>query len=272
LNQLTCPASFTMDSNGLASGNHFLEALLSGLYELIERDGVSCHSEAERYGWQKRRITLESIADQTIQQIIAMLRAKELVPIILDCTTDIGVPTFEAYLYDMRSNVVPISHGYGAHLNPAVAITRALTEAVQARTLIISGARDDLFKDIYRANRIRYTSLVKHVESKADSVPLSYTNVGHATFEEDAYLLIERLKQAGLEQVIVFDLSPETIDISVLRVIVPGLEGYYYYGYNPRWRAYRFIEQVCDASTVARIKSSTLAREASTHSPAGGII
>jgi ribosomal protein S12 methylthiotransferase accessory factor len=34
---------FVTDTNGLASGNHFLEALASALYELIERDAVSCH-------------------------------------------------------------------------------------------------------------------------------------------------------------------------------------------------------------------------------------
>jgi ribosomal protein S12 methylthiotransferase accessory factor len=272
LNQLDCPASFTMDSNGLASGNHFLEALLAGLYEVIERDGVSCHSEAERYGWKKKRIDMQQIEDDIIQELATTLRATDLVPIILDCTTDIGVPTFEAYLYDLRSNLVPISHGYGAHLTPATAIMRALTEAVQARTLIISGGRDDLFKDIYNANRIRYTSLVKHVETKETSLPLEHTNRAHPTFEEDAFLLMERLSQVGLKHVIVFDLSPESVDISVLRVVVPGLEGYFYYGYNPRSRAYRFIERVCDPAIVAQITRNPLAREASTHSPAGGII
>lgn len=267
LNRLDCPASFTMDSNGLASGNHFLEALLAGLYELIERDGVSCHSEAERYGWHKRRIDLEAIEDETLQSLCRLLHAKELVPVILDCTTDIGVPTFEAYLYDTRSNAVALVHGYGAHLNPIIAITRALTEAVQARTLIISGARDDMFKDIYHANRIRYASHVRHVQARQERVALDYPNLAHATLEGDVLLLLERLRQVGLEQVIVFDVSQAAIGVSVVRVVVPGLEGYYFYGYNPRDRAQRFIDRVSGGLR----QPVTTPREDSTHSPAGGI-
>ena len=272
LTQMTCPASFIMSSNGLASGNHFLEALLSGLYELIERDGITCHGVAERYGWKKQRVWLEHIEDETIQRLLTLLRSQDLAPIMLDCTTDLGVPTFEAYLYDLRSNLVPVSRGYGAHLNPATAITRALTEAVQGRTVVISGARDDLFKDLYDTNRFRYTHSVKNLQSNASSVSLRYTDSTCTTFEADVWLILERLKQAGLEQVIVFDLSPEAPDISVLRVIVPGLEGYPHYNYHPKARSYRFAERVCGPGQVAHTKLHPFLSEVSTHSPAGGVL
>src|SRR3712207_5346204 len=45
-NDFASLGSFDMGSNGLASGNHFLEAVTSALYELIERDAISCQLEA----------------------------------------------------------------------------------------------------------------------------------------------------------------------------------------------------------------------------------
>lgn len=271
LNDLRCPASFTIDSNGLASGNHFLEALLAGLYEVIERDGVSCHTEAERYGWKKQRISLSDIDDETVQGVYGTLVAKGLVPVVLDCTSDIGVPVFEAYLYDAESNAVPISHGYGAHLDPATAITRALTEAVQARTLIVSGSRDDLFRDLYNAHRIRHRSMVSLVERNHADIPMRWKDQSSSSFEADILTILAMLQKARLKRVVVFDLSPGDVDISVVRVVVPGLEGYHFYGYNPRRRAKEFIAALRRRPDQLPGLTREVYQE-STHLPAGGIL
>ena len=55
--------SFQTGSNGLASGNHFLEALESGLLEVIERDAIACHTghgseghgRSAAFGWRRLR-------------------------------------------------------------------------------------------------------------------------------------------------------------------------------------------------------------------------
>ena len=264
LNDAACPASFTMDSNGLASGNHFLEALLSALLEVIERDGVSIHSELERHGQLKRRVDLDAFGSDTVLDIARRLEEVGVQVAVLDCTTDIDIPVFEAFVYDERSNSIALAHGYGAHLNPATAATRAITEAVQARTLIVSGARDDLFKDIYTAHRFRHGSNVGLLETNHIWAPMDHVNQATSTFEGDVDVLLKALCSAGLNRVVVLDLSPDDIEISVLRVLVPGLEGYYYYGYNPRVRARRYV------SGLARQVVDP--RENSTHMPAGGIV
>ncbi|TVQ49665.1 MAG: hypothetical protein EA365_00285 [Gloeocapsa sp. DLM2.Bin57] len=271
LNQLKCPYSFTMSSNGLASGNHFLEAVISGLYEVIERDGVSCHTEANCYGKKKIQIDLSTVDDTEIQKLCQQLASKQLLPIVCDCTNDIGVPVFEAYVYDLESNTVSISHGYGAHLNPHIAILRALTEAIQSRTIIISGSRDDIFRDIYQANRFRYQSSVNTITNNNELVKMNYRNQTSHTFNEDIFLLIDQLKKAGLNSVIVVDLSPTEIDIAVVKVIVPGLEGYHYYGYRPRRRAKKFVVENCPPNLPIPNSYFQEQQEVS-HRPAGGIL
>jgi len=273
LSQAKCPGSFIMDSNGLASGNHFLEAVISGLYEVIERDSVSCHSEAQRYGHKKLTVNLDDVAEESIQELCHTIKSKDLVPMVFDCTTDVEVPTFEAYLLDMQSNLVPVAHGYGSHLNPNIGIMRALTEAVQARTLIVSGSRDDIFKDVYTANRIRHNSQLGKLENiQSDWLDFKYTNGCFPTFEQDINYLINQLQKVGLNRVIVLDLSPSDLDVSVVRVIVPGLEGYHYYGFRGKKRVKQFLSEYCKINPQSDFSANLIPKKQSTHLPAGGII
>ena len=53
--------------------------------------------------------------------------------LLYDVTCDTGVPTYAARIYDERTRHVGMVAGFGAHLDPGVAIVRAVTEAVQAR-------------------------------------------------------------------------------------------------------------------------------------------
>jgi ribosomal protein S12 methylthiotransferase accessory factor len=56
--------SFQLSSNGLASGCHLLEAMAAAIYEVVERDAVTCH----RLAWSAvdvppPRVRLETITD-----------------------------------------------------------------------------------------------------------------------------------------------------------------------------------------------------------------
>jgi hypothetical protein len=72
-----------------------------------------------------------------------------------------------------------------------------------------------------------------------------------------------------MNQVIVFDLSPPEWDISVVRVIVPGLEASFHTTYNPKQRAIVFAES--KLSTMVKPKGGGI-RAADTHRPAGGTV
>jgi ribosomal protein S12 methylthiotransferase accessory factor YcaO len=60
-----------------------------------------------------------------------------------------------------------------------------------------------------------------------------------ATFEQDVNRLLANIRTVGLEHVVVFDLTPEDFPVHVVRVIVPGMEGYMHHGYRPGPRASR---------------------------------
>ena len=274
--EVTNLGSFDMGSNGLASGNHFLEAVSSALFELIERDAISCHLEAYRKGYgmpgyRMPRVRLETIESLIIQELLAKFAAAQVVPILFDCTVDTEVPVYRAQIYDPSGNV-PSSHGYGTHLDPEVAMVRALTEAAQTRAILISGARDDIFHQYYtvlrlQRNRDAEASIIASNPPTVDA--RQRTSQATSTFEEDVEIILKKLKQAGLNQVVVFDLSPPNWEISVVRVIVPGLEASFHTTYNPKQRAIAFAERQLSTSVKPKVEG---VRVAETHRPAGGSV
>jgi ribosomal protein S12 methylthiotransferase accessory factor len=233
---------FAMGSNGLAGGNHMLEALCSALYEVIERDAVACNRVAMSTGYQSPRVRLETIESPLVLDLIERLDAAGIGTILIDCTVDTGVPCFMAIIHDLLVPQTGMHRGYGAHLDPAIAMVRALTEAVQSRVITIAGSRDDLFRRDRSVNRLAggdagiaaFAALTATVEARG--LPSQALD----SFGGDCNLLIEKLRRVGLEQVIVFDLSHEGVDVPVVRVVVPGLEGYMFDHYTPGRRARAF--------------------------------
>jgi ribosomal protein S12 methylthiotransferase accessory factor len=108
-----------------------------------------------------------------------------------------------------------------------VAFTRAVTEAVQARLTGISGARDDFLPQRYAAMRdpAYLAAMTRAVVDGA--CPRSFSaapDFEGETFEEDVAWLLERLRGAGVRQVVVVDLTKREICLPVVRVVIPGLE------------------------------------------------
>ena len=138
-----------MGSNGLASGLSFNDAFLSGLYELIERDAIKCWG----YGIKFRKLMKAYIREETIpyktsQNLLRKISDAGMSVYISEITTDINIPVFKCQIGGDIDNAVSFCEGYGCHHNPEIALNRALTEAVQARTIIIAGSRDDFTEKI----------------------------------------------------------------------------------------------------------------------------
>ena len=275
-NKGTNLGSFEMGSNGLASGNHFLEAVSSALFELVERDAISCHLEAYRKGYEisryrMPRVCLETIESPLIQELLTKFAAAQVVPILFDCTVDTEIPVYRAQIYD-PSGHVPSSHGYGAHLDPEVAMVRALTEAAQTRAILISGARDDIFHQYYTALRLQrnYNAEAKVLESNSPTIDArDKKSQATSTFEDDIEIILGKLKRVGLTRAIVFDLTPPEWEISVVRVIVPGLEASFHTHYNPKQRAIAFANR--QLSTLVQSQGERW-QFVDTHRPSGGTV
>ena len=239
--------SFQVGSNGLASGNAFLEAVCAGLYEVIERDAVTCQRMVRRIiGRDIPMVRLETITHPLVADMLERFRKNQVQPALFDCTVDTQVPTYMAYLHDQSSQKIGIYRGYGTHLDPGIAMIRALNEAAQARLVYISGARDDFFQqDLMRLKKndtSRTPDVLDPARATLDAGNLE--NLATGSFEGDVDIMVKRLARINLTQVIVFDLTLPGFDISVIRVMVPGLEGYLLKYYSPGPRVMAMVERI----------------------------
>lgn len=224
-------SGFMISSNGLASGNHLLEALCAALYEVIERDATALwrvYGSAER---AERRLRLSGVTDPECLSLLQRLRDSEMSVAVWDVTTDIGVASFLCRIREAIGNKRSQSGafwGSGCHLSRGIALSRALTEAVQSRLTYIAGSRDDLrARDYVEAPQDRVFDFAMDIhEQRAknrcfDDVPDFCSN----SFEQDLQQIVSRLEAVHVTEIVTLDLTRPSIGIPVVRVIVPGLEG-----------------------------------------------
>lgn len=226
-------APFVFTSNGLSAGNNREEAIAGGLYEVIERDAT--HIGQERI-LSLPRVDLDSITDPTVCRLVNTIRAADITPVLLDATCDTQVPTYICYLIDVESGQ-GMHRGYAAHLDPAVAMSRALTETVQARAVWIAGSRDDLTHERYTQVKsldtaAALTDFYRLPTISADAHP----DRSGETFEDDIETLCMLLDRAGIPEPLVYEFQ-QPYPCSVVRVLCPTLEGYRYPFSQPGPRA-----------------------------------
>jgi thioglycine synthase len=214
---------FRTNTSGLASGNVIEEAVFHGLAEVIERDAWALVEATRKTG-----PLISDIEEGLAKGLLDKFAAAEVDVYLRDITSDIGIPTCAAAADDVRlRDPTLLTTGMGTHTSAGVAVLRALTEVAQSRLTQIHGAREDTTLADFR-KQIGYDRtkrLNRHwfeaTENKRFADILS--------FESDDFLLDikymqKKLEEAGLDRVVVVDLTREEIGIPVVRVIVPGLE------------------------------------------------
>lgn len=213
------PPMFDTSSNGLASGNSVDEAALHGLYELIERQ---CLSDLEALARDAQtRVEHAAIDDDDCRWLIERLTAADNWFEIIDATNGLGIP---CYLVHIWSPSFPLLiAGSGCHLDPTVALNRALTEAAQSRLAIISGTRESIPEQVY---------LLQHMNQERPQplgadVPLCTAlppDCSSATIRDDLLHVACRLAQGVGSAPLVVDLTDSFYDgFAVVKVVVPGL-------------------------------------------------
>ena len=214
------PPSFDVSSNGLASGNVLVEAILHGLCEVLERDAEA----AWRRAGGDRRIVLDSIPDRACRELIERITRAGARVFVWDLDATelpvIGCAIMEDP-HEPAWRTLGFYQGFGAHLVPEIAIARALTEAAQTRLTYIAGARDDFFPFDYA--RATDPDLLAEIWEQVTAPPAE-----SALFDElpriDATTLGDGLAQLvdRVGQVIAVDLTHPDLRVPVVKVIVPG--------------------------------------------------
>jgi len=221
---------FIASSDGLASGNHILEAISHGICELVERDAVTLWRLRGQVGRQECRVHLQSIDDEPSCAILAKLEQAGVAAGVWDVTNDVGIPAFFCFITDRSpSPLRPIPFGAGAGCHPCkkIALLRALTEAAQCRLTAIAGSRDDFFRskyDFFRDNKTESLNqnFLAHNGSLRDFRAI--VNSEGETLLDDVEWELQRLESLRLQRVLVVNLTRPEFRIPVVRVVIPGLE------------------------------------------------
>jgi ribosomal protein S12 methylthiotransferase accessory factor len=219
---------FHRSSNGLASGNHILEAQCAALCEAIERDATALFQSLGARARAARRLRPKSVRNADCRGLLKQLAARGVTVALWNATSDIGVPCFICRFGEALDNERPAvgsAWGAGCHLNRDVALLRAITEAAQSRLTIIAGSRDDLLPADYGGGEASLYDIALDAWERhlAGCAARDVRSLDTATFEGDRDVLLARLRAAGLRQAIAVDLRCEPFRIPVVRVIVPGL-------------------------------------------------
>lgn len=223
-------AGFLASSNGLASGNHRLEAISHGICEVIERDAATLWRLKDTTAAAATRVDLASVADPVCRGVLDTYERAQVGVGVWDMTSDVGAPTFLCRIFDETGDEVrrlPVAEGQGCHPQREIALLRALTEAAQSRLTYIAGSRDDCLPAEY--DRLRNRDVLTQHRAEwllpGPSRAFSDSATWQAdTFDDDVAWELDRLQMVGIQRVIVVDLTRPEFGLPVVRVVIPGLE------------------------------------------------
>jgi ribosomal protein S12 methylthiotransferase accessory factor len=233
---------FRQSSSGLAAGNTWEEATLHGLCELVERDDAArLRQLPARADWDLL-VDLTSV-DPVSDNLVSRFREAGIAVAAWEMTGPSGLPSFTVMIADPHADPelhpIPVCGGHGCHTDPSVALCRALVEAAQSRLTGIVGSREDV--DPTRRRLSHGLDLLEShrrvIEAAATRGPRGFSaapNLSGDSVAVDRQRAIASVHSMGIDQVVVVDLSPPDLPISVTRVVAPGLQRD-----PPDWRAQR---------------------------------
>ncbi|MEQ8232279.1 MAG: YcaO-like family protein, partial [Gammaproteobacteria bacterium] len=229
------PAPLVTDTNGLASGNHLLEASLHALYELIERDALAALSQDGRLAIRARCRVVDptTITDGALRELVGGIEARDTRVVLMWVPARVPVHVFWSVFVNRRGNaaVSTLNLGAGCHRDPLVAAARAVTEAAQSRLTFIHGAREDrVAKPVDQATAVHESAAYRYFERlPADSAwsTLPALDTTPRNLEDSHAWLVTTLAAAGV-RAWQFDLTHPELDIPVVKVTAPAL------AFNPR--------------------------------------
>lgn len=218
------------DSTGGASGNTFEEAILQGFFELVERDSVAIW-------WynrlQRPALDLDSFDEPAVIELRRQYRALGREIWALDLTADLPIPTFAAISRQSDGPGDALIYGFGAHIDPRIALLRAMTEVGQSLldsptslTASAGGAPLDPSDDPDAAHWRRTATLADHPYlTPSGATPRrrsDHQGASSGDLAEDVRWCQAQVEARGLE-LLVLDATRPDIGLPVVRVVVPGL-------------------------------------------------
>ncbi|WP_277964364.1 YcaO-like family protein [Pseudomonas sp. RIT-To-2] len=221
---------FGASSSGLASGNDLLEASVHAVCELMERD-----VQAFNFVKNTSRLVKLDKCGADVLSLVNKIQDAGLILSVRYTENCFGLSYFQAFVME-ESSEAPISVATGSGFHPVkeIALVRAICEAAQSRLSHIHGGRDDIidrvkyFEKKGRAVELTAISKLRRVatssENAVDYYSLPCQQCTISSIESAWALLLTRLKTNGISSLLRVVLSKPEDEISVIRLVIPGLE------------------------------------------------
>ena len=220
------------DANGNAAGNCLEEAVLQGLLELVERDSVALwwYPRARRPA-----VDLDALGEPYVDAVREHYARLGRSIWMLDLTTDLGIPTFAGVSQRHSGPTDDILIGFGAHVDPRMAAMRALTELNQFLPAVCEVAADgttNYWMDDPDAIEWWTTATLENAPyvTPDPAIPLvdprRYSGMATDDLATDVRNCVQRIGAAGHDVVVVDQTRPD-IELSVVKVIAPGLRHFW---------------------------------------------
>lgn len=195
------------NSNGCAAGNTVEEAILQGLFELIERDATAIW-------WYNKvktqAIDLNGLPQEHYQKFEQALQDWHYWG--LNITNDLGIPVVAGIA--QHKDTGKFCLGFGAHLNATIACQRALAELCQLIPIREQNGAPFDFDAIQPEAFLIPQGKLKALHSFAKQET--------SDIAEDVLYVVQKLKAQALET-LVLNYSRPDLPIKTTKVIVPGL-------------------------------------------------
>ncbi|HYQ66898.1 TOMM precursor leader peptide-binding protein [Actinophytocola sp.] len=215
------------DSNGSAAGSSIEDAALQGVLELIERDAVALW-------WYNRTaqpaVDLDAFGDPWLDELRDVYAGLGREVWVLDLTSDFEVPVMAAVTRRLGAPNEEILFGFGAHLDPRLALRRALTELNQLMPQLLSDVQarstdPDMVGWLHDATLAREPYLVPDTAMPALG-PADYDYAPSADLLSDLVRLQDKVEELGMELLLLDQTRPD-VGMPVVKVIVPGMRHFW---------------------------------------------
>lgn len=214
------------DSNGNAAGNTLEEAILQGFMELVERDSVALWWYNQL---QRPQVDLGSFDEPYFLELQEFYQQKNRDLWVLDLTADLGIPAFAGVSCRTDGNLERIISGFGAHLDPTIAILRAITEVNQIGLELDKIPLEELegdFKDWMLTATLENQPYLVPDSTVTQKVASDYPRRWSNDILHDVMTCVEIARSAGLETFVLDQTRPD-IGLNVVKVIVPGMRHFW---------------------------------------------
>jgi len=227
------------NSTGAAAGSSLEEAVLSGIYEVVERDAIMIM-------WLNMlfmpRVDLLTSRNPALLDFVTKSALFNLELFVNNITTDIEIPVLFGLCVDKMGNEPIVTVGAAADLNPERALARTLEEAAQGRVIMKSRVKQHsnysfdgdfgqimdldshplLYAKVDLRSEIKFLTGPPLAVIGMDEIP----NKSSPNVLKNIMLCVDILREKEKEVIVVDITTPDIreVGLSVVKVIIPGMQ------------------------------------------------